>query len=70
MKKKEKEEEEEEVALAYCPLSSKPSTLTGLVLLENVCNPELDQQMQMTQNNCWVSGRADKVEEKIKEVKH
>lgn len=35
--------------------------------MENVCNPELDQQIQTTQNNCWVSG-GGKVKEK-KEMK-
>lgn len=37
--------------------------------MEKVCNPELDQQIEMTQSNCWVSGES-KVEEKIQEVKH
>ncbi|XP_029684651.1 uncharacterized protein isoform X2 [Takifugu rubripes] len=55
-KRKKKKKQKWPQPIVHYPVSPTLSLVWYWMRVENVCNPELDQQMQMTQNNCWVSG--------------
>lgn len=55
-RKKKKKKKKWPQPIVHYPVSPALLLVWYWVRMENVCNPELDQQIQMTQNNCWVSG--------------